>query len=321
MTADLSAFFDSYYRLRPVNATFTGVHDHDDRLPDWSPAGLERALDEMRGLAASLDEAAAPAAAASLAEVVVRDRALARAFLDIQIAEHESAHFARGNPSLALGEAVFGVISLMTRPFAPASVRVDAATARLAAIPAFLEGARRGLARAVPLHWRRKAITECEGADRLLESGIARWLKIESIGTDAADRAIDAARRARAAVADFRRWLDGAPEQTGAMRLRRGAVRSAARAGPLVGQAPRRSRVRGARRARRSARAAPRTGRARRRLACRPGPTRGGAPAGGPLPRDVSAPLGRLPPARRGARPRDVAGLSDPLRPDPRADA
>ena len=33
----LDAFFESYYRLRPVNATFTGVHDYDDRLPDWSP--------------------------------------------------------------------------------------------------------------------------------------------------------------------------------------------------------------------------------------------------------------------------------------------
>ena len=25
----LDRFFDSYYRLRPVNATFTGVHDFD----------------------------------------------------------------------------------------------------------------------------------------------------------------------------------------------------------------------------------------------------------------------------------------------------
>jgi len=31
----LAGFFDSYYRLRPVNATFTGVHDFDHRLPDW----------------------------------------------------------------------------------------------------------------------------------------------------------------------------------------------------------------------------------------------------------------------------------------------
>src|SRR5262247_311086 len=53
MTA-LAAFFDSYYRLRPVNATFTGVHDYDDRLPDWSPDGLAAAADEMRRVRDSL---------------------------------------------------------------------------------------------------------------------------------------------------------------------------------------------------------------------------------------------------------------------------
>ena len=53
----LDAFFESYYRLRPVNATFTGVHEHDHRLPDWSPDGLAAALDEMRRLRASLEAA------------------------------------------------------------------------------------------------------------------------------------------------------------------------------------------------------------------------------------------------------------------------
>jgi predicted dehydrogenase len=38
MTA-LAGFFESYYRLRPVNATFTGIHDHDDRLPIGRPRG------------------------------------------------------------------------------------------------------------------------------------------------------------------------------------------------------------------------------------------------------------------------------------------
>src|SRR3989442_4142236 len=50
----LGAFLESYYRLRPVNATFTGIHDHDHRLPDWSPDGLASAVDEMRALPASL---------------------------------------------------------------------------------------------------------------------------------------------------------------------------------------------------------------------------------------------------------------------------
>jgi hypothetical protein len=32
----LDDLFAAYYRRRPVNATFIGVHDYDDRLPDLS---------------------------------------------------------------------------------------------------------------------------------------------------------------------------------------------------------------------------------------------------------------------------------------------
>ena len=161
----LDAFFESYYRLRPVNATFTGVHDHDHRLPDWSPEGLASGVDEMRALRASL--AATDGSDASIHDASERDRTLAIAFLDVQIAEHESAHFQHANPSLAAGEAVFGTIALMTRPFAPIADRADAAIARLTAVPAFLDGARRSMTGGVPDEWRPQRLRECEGAERL----------------------------------------------------------------------------------------------------------------------------------------------------------
>src|SRR5262245_64001253 len=107
MTA-LGAFLDSYYRLRPVNATFTGIHDHDHRLPDWSPDGLAAAADEMRALRASLIAGRQPEV--SPGDVVQRDRELAIAFLDVQIAEHDSHHFQSGKTWLAAGGAVFGVV-------------------------------------------------------------------------------------------------------------------------------------------------------------------------------------------------------------------
>jgi len=43
--AALDRFFETFYRQRPVTATFTGIHDHDRRLPDWSKAAL---LDEPK---------------------------------------------------------------------------------------------------------------------------------------------------------------------------------------------------------------------------------------------------------------------------------
>jgi hypothetical protein len=198
--SSLTAFFDSYYRLRPVNATFTGIHDHDHRLPDWSPEGLEAAMDEMRALRARLNESGAALQGC--------DDELARAFLDVQLAEHDSVHFQRGNPSLAIGEAAFGVISLMTRPFADVRIRATAAISRLNATPAFLTGAAQSIANGVPDEWRAKCLRECAGTTRLLGDGIARWIEVESIPSPESDQLREAATGASAAVDAFRQWLE-----------------------------------------------------------------------------------------------------------------
>jgi len=205
----LDRFFESYYRLRPVTATFTGIHDHDHRLPDWSPDGLVSAVDEMKALHVALQAARPPAA--SVHDVTERDRQLAISFLDIQIAEHEGPGFQRGNPSLAVGEAVFGVIALMTRPFAPVAERAASAIARLTALPGFLDGARRSIAGPLPDAWRLKCLRECHGAEVLLGDGIPRWIAVEHIDDAVGRRLADAADAARAAVDAFRRWLEQAP--------------------------------------------------------------------------------------------------------------
>src|SRR5262249_42089183 len=196
----LTRFFDSYYRLRPVNATFTGVHDFDDALPDWSPDGVAAAMDEMRLLRSALD---GDGSDSDLRDVAVRDRALAASFLDVQIAELESRHFQRGNPSLAIGEAAFGVIALITRPFAPAAQRADALGGRLNPIPGFLDGATRSMRDGIPDEWRSKALKECDGAERVVVDGLRRWLALESLPEA---RVLSAAERAGAAIDAFRRW-------------------------------------------------------------------------------------------------------------------
>jgi hypothetical protein len=216
----LDAFFESYYRLRPVTATFTGVHEHDHRLPDWSPDGLASAVDEMRALRSALASTRGPES--TLGDVAERDRELATAFLDVQIAEHESGHFQRANPTLATGEAIFGTIALMTRPFAAVGDRAGAVIARLTAVPVFLEGARRSITARVPDEWRVKCGRECDGADRLLRDGIGRWIALERIDDSSADRLKRAAERAGAAFESFRDWLErGGPPAGPQLRAQR----------------------------------------------------------------------------------------------------
>ena len=157
--AALDRFFDHYYRARPVQATFTGVHDYDHQLPDWSPEGLEAQLAEMRELRGLLGAVGGPKSpplrtgegradepgggpSGRPTFPMEIDLALADAFLEVQIAEHESGLFVHRNPALWTGEAIFGIIALVTRPFAPLDMRLDAAIARLGAVPPFSQ--RRG---------------------------------------------------------------------------------------------------------------------------------------------------------------------------------
>src|SRR4051794_37235003 len=136
-TAWLDDFFASYYQHRPVNATFIGIHAHDHRLPNYSEHGLGDALADAETLLARLHDL--PNEPLSAAEAI--DHKLAAGFLNIQRWELRSRHFQHGNPCAYTGEAAFGIISLLRRPFAPIEQRLDAARARLDAIPALLKQA------------------------------------------------------------------------------------------------------------------------------------------------------------------------------------
>ncbi|MCH7491203.1 MAG: DUF885 domain-containing protein [Gemmatimonadetes bacterium] len=202
----MDRFFDSYYRLRPVNATFTGVHRHDHQLPDWSPEGLERATDEMVGLRDEFSKRQPN-------EGDTADTVLADAFLEIQIAEVAGTHFQRRNPALYTGEAVFSVLSLMLGRFADPKQRAEAVLSRLQAIPQFLRDARLTLRdRDMPDSWKTRATAECGGAVSLFDGGLANWCREEGLGGTLPDALSDAGSAARAALEDFRTWLVSVPD-------------------------------------------------------------------------------------------------------------
>jgi uncharacterized protein (DUF885 family) len=174
--AALDAFFDWYYAAHPVSATFIGVHRHDHRLPDYSEDGAGDVLAAIETLLARLD---APPSG-PLNEVEALDRRLARGALAIERWERRSAHFHLGNPCLYTGEAVFGVLALFLRSFAPLAERVEAAVERMFAIPTLLEQGRANLRRA-PRAWTARAIRECVGARALFERGIELLAQEEGI--------------------------------------------------------------------------------------------------------------------------------------------
>ena len=175
----LDEFFAQYYRLHPVNATFTGVHDYDGVLPDWSNAARATERDEVRALSGRI-------ASVRKGDVdhnmLYRDQeqldlALAETNLVVRIAEMESGHFRELNPALWTGEAIFGVVSLMIRNFAPATMRLVSITQRLAAVPKFLDALPEAITRPIPERWRDRAVRECSSAIELFDSGLDAWIE------------------------------------------------------------------------------------------------------------------------------------------------
>lgn len=242
--AALDRFFETFYRQRPVTATFTGLHQHDGVLPDWSPAALGAQADELRALRRELE------AAGRVADADVRtfpgdvDLALADAVLEIALAEHESGHFVHRNPSLWTGEAIFGVLSLVTRDFAPLAERLASAETRLAAIPAFLAQAAQTMVSA-PLDWKMKARQDCDAAVPLFAQTLPAWVRDEVAQGRAPG--IDAERWSRASVAaseaftTFATWLtvpDVASAAAPSSWFGRGAPKGLADIGPTGESAP-----------------------------------------------------------------------------------
>ncbi len=195
----LDDFFAAYYRRRPVNATFIGVHDHPATLPDLSERALGDTVTEMQELLRRLP--APPREPLGSAQST--DRALAAGFLEIQLWEYGSTHFQRGNPSFYTGEAIFGVLSHFLMRSAPPAERVAAATGRLQAVPDLLTQAKANV-HAAPAAWTERALRECTGATAFLTSGVDALVRDERAGTPAF---AEAARAAAAAFDDLRSYL------------------------------------------------------------------------------------------------------------------
>ena len=188
-----------------MNGTFIGVHDWDDRLPDYSENGLADAQSETKGLLARFRDLPADPRASPWDAL---DCDLAGGFLEIDLWEQASGHGPRGNPCVFTGEAIFGVIALLLRPFAPASERLAHAAARMAAIPRLLAQGQ-ALLHTAPRSWIERAMRECTGARALFERGIDAFVADGPADLDGVDlrRLNSAAAGAAAAFAQFHDYL------------------------------------------------------------------------------------------------------------------
>ncbi len=216
-TALLDRFFAHYFDRHPVNATFTGVHEHDDRLPDWTRASREAEVREMSALHAELFDASPARDAATLArDTVALDAELARANVDVRMLETLSRFFHDKNPALWSGEAIFSVVSLLLRPTAPIEQCVARVVTRLNAIPQFLSDLPLALSEPTPPMWTERAVRECRVFAVFLRGDLQQWLDLHGVTSGQQTQMHAAAARAATAFGEMATWLDARPLPTDA---------------------------------------------------------------------------------------------------------
>jgi uncharacterized protein (DUF885 family) len=186
----LRPFFDELMALRPVDATFLGIHDHDDRLPEGGRAEAEA----ERALLRKLRDRLADAGEGIDAEV-------ARYFTELTLFELED--FCVGDRMATGGEVLgTGLFLLFARDFAPVEKRMESILARLEDAPRYLERSQERLEDPVKL-WNEVALESVRELPTLLgEIVAAAPPALESRIRTAADAA-------REAIDDHRRWLEG----------------------------------------------------------------------------------------------------------------
>ena len=126
-------FFDELMALRPMDATYLGIHDHDDRLPDGGPDDTEAESKLLRSLRDRLADAG---------EGI--DAEVARYFAELSLFELEDFRVA---DRMAIGGEVLGtaLFLLFARDFAPLETRMESILSRLEDAPRYLARSRERL--------------------------------------------------------------------------------------------------------------------------------------------------------------------------------
>ncbi|MEU1540402.1 DUF885 domain-containing protein [Actinacidiphila glaucinigra] len=199
------AYVDAVTELDPITATYLGVRTGQDRLPDFSPAGLEAQAELARRTLADMDAAEVPDDDERRCARLLRER------LTAELAVHEAGEGLRAVSNLhSPVHSVRGVFMLM-----PTGTDEDwaAVAARLRAVPQALAGYRasleEGVARKLPAGPRQVDTVVGQLGEWLGDDAGASWFaQFVAEGPEALRSELDgAAAEATAAVAGLRDWL------------------------------------------------------------------------------------------------------------------
>lgn len=191
--AAVEQIFAASFAANPVSATQAGVHEHDARWPDLSPAGQAADRQRVQDALALLGRVAA----GSLTVDQQIDAAILRADLEQQVFSDEVEKPLRRNPMVYPSLLGAGLEELISRDFAPLATRAENLAARVEGVPAVCRQAIENLA-VGDTHGpaAKVAVGRLDGLVSLLEEEIPARVK----GAPTAKRIADATPAAVAAI-------------------------------------------------------------------------------------------------------------------------
>lgn len=124
------AFLESYFPVNPTFAVYQGRHEFDGLLPDWSEAGIAKAIDVRKQ--AMADAQAVDATTMTDAEKFEREYLVS--VMDGELFWLETADWPHKNPAFYVGS--LDPSTYVTRPYADKATRLKAFIAYLENVPA-----------------------------------------------------------------------------------------------------------------------------------------------------------------------------------------
>jgi len=134
----VDAYFDSYYKANPSQATITGFHQYDNQLEDFSLAAHQRNRRRLMEYLAAF-QAINPR---TLSQLERDDREIMIATIHSALLEEDRVQMWRKNPDSYSGAVTSSIFSLIKRNFAPPDERLRSVIAREKQIPRALMQAR-----------------------------------------------------------------------------------------------------------------------------------------------------------------------------------
>ncbi len=185
------AFFDEYMEMRPVDATYLGLHDYDGRLPEGGRRAHQAEVSLLERFSAQLDELAAGGL----------ELEAARYFARLQLYQVRDLGIATGMPE-APDQIGTGLFLLFARDHAPLDARLESIASRLEDVPRYLDASRDQLTEPRRL-WTQVALETAQQLPELIEI-VAAAPTAEAV----ARRVRAASGPATEAIAAYCRWLE-----------------------------------------------------------------------------------------------------------------